>query len=323
MAAAHPTATVVIATRDRPRTLAACLESLGALQPPPGGFEAVVVDDGGRVSPEGALAGVADRLDLRLVRRTGPGGPAAARNTGAREARGRLLAFTDDDCRVHPGWLTALVAAIDSGGGDVAAGGRTLAGDPANPWARASAMVEAAVYAHENRDRARARFLTPKNLAVPAAAFARLGGFDPAFRWSEDRDFCDRWLQAGGEMAYVPAAVVRHDRPRRARSFWRQHFEYGRGARRYHATRRARGRPGLRPDPRFYARLLALSVSEPGSPPQRLGDTGLVSAAQVATVAGYLAALLAGRPSREGRSTLDMARASSPKRLRARGRLAR
>src|SRR5204863_1572086 len=128
------------------------------------------------------------------------------------------------------------------------------------------------------------------NLAVPAAGFAVLGGFDPAFRWSEDRDFCDRWLQAGRGMAYVPAAVVRHDRPLRARPFWRQHFEYGRGAHRYHATRRARGRPGLRPDPRFYARLLSLSVSEPGSPARRLGDTALVTAAQLATVAGYFSA---------------------------------
>jgi glycosyltransferase involved in cell wall biosynthesis len=320
---AIPTASVVIPTRDRPRTLAACLESLAALEAPPGGFEAVVVDDGGRESLDGALDAVADRLDARLVRRARPAGPAAARNLGARRARGRVLAFTDDDCRVGPVWLAALVGAIDAAGGGVAAGGPTLAGHPANRWARASATVEAAVYVHENRGGAEARFLTPKNLAVPAADFAAVGGFDPTFRWSEDRDFCDRWREDGRGMAYVARAIVRHDRPLRARDFWRQHLEYGRGAHRYHRTRRARGRGGLRPDPRFYARLLALSASKPGSPGRRLGDTALVTAAQLATVAGYFAARRAGTPTSEGGSTFPSASASSRARLSASGRAAR
>lgn len=320
MPGAAPTASVVIATRDRPRTLIACLGSLAGLSAPPGGFEVVVVDDGGREPLEPVLEAMADRLDVRLVRRGGSGGPAAARNDGARHARGRVLAFTDDDCRVEPGWLTALVAATD---GSVAAGGPTVAGHPANRWARASATVEAAVYAHENRAGARARFLTPKNLAVPAAEFAAMGGFDAAFRWSEDRDFCDRWRGQGRRMAYVADAVVRHDRPLGPRDFWRQHVEYGRGARRYHATRRARGRPGLRPDPRFYARLLALAASASGPPGRRVGDAGLVVAAQVATVAGYLAARRAGTPISEGVSTRHSASASSRARVSATERVAR
>src|SRR5216684_1535797 len=71
-----------------------------------------------------------------------------------------------DDGGGGPAWLAALVEAI-GGADDVAAGGITHAGLPGNPWARASAAVEAAVYAHENRDPGRARFLTPKNLVVP------------------------------------------------------------------------------------------------------------------------------------------------------------
>jgi GT2 family glycosyltransferase len=323
MTAPDPAASVVVATRDRPRTLAACLRSLAALRPPPGGFEAIVVDDGGSLSPERALAGVSDRLDVRLVRRSGRGGPAAARNAGAREARGRVVAFTDDDCRVGTGWLSALVAAIDGAGGNVAAGGPTVAGRPANRWNRASATIEAAVYGHENREPARARFFTPKSLALPAEAFARLGGFDPAFRWSEDRDFCDRWLEAGGRMVYVPSAIVRHDRPLRARPFWRQHLEYGRGSHRFHATRRARGRGGLRPDPRFYARLLALALSEPGSPARRLDAATLVTAAQLATAAGYFAARRAGTPTSEGRSFRLRASRSSPGRWSTTERAAR
>lgn len=36
--------------------------------------------------------------------------PAAARNAGARAARGRHLAFTDDDCWPEAGWLRELAA---------------------------------------------------------------------------------------------------------------------------------------------------------------------------------------------------------------------
>jgi GT2 family glycosyltransferase len=320
VAGPKPAASVIVATRDRPDTLDACLDSLAALRPPPDGFEVVVVDDGGRVALEPVLAAVADRVDVRLVRRPRPGGPAAARNEGARHARAAWLGFTDDDCRVEPGWLATLAAAV-RGDEAVAAGGATRAGRPENPWARASAAVEAAVYAHANRDPARATFLTPKNLLVPAAGFADVGGFDAAFRWSEDRDFCDRWLASGRRLAYVASAVVLHDRPLSAGGFWRQHLEYGRGSRRFHATRRARGRPGLRPDPRFYAGLVRQA-----SAPRELA---LVVGAQIATAAGYLAG---GRPdlpgSERARSTAvrwpgDSSRAESSARLTEVGRDAR
>jgi GT2 family glycosyltransferase len=315
---AAPATTVVIPTRDRHAPLVACLESLAALRPPPGGFEVVVVDDGGGAPLEAALSALAGRVEVRLVRRPHAGGPAAARNEGAAQARGRLLAFTDDDCRVGPGWLAALVETVGAAD-DLAAGGITHAGLPGNPWARASAAVEAAVYAHENRDPDRARFLTPKNLVVPAVAFAAVGGFDPAFRWSEDRDFCDRWLRSGRRLAFVPGAAVEHDRPPTAAGFWRQHFEYGRGARRFHAARRRRGGPGLRPDPRFYVRLV-----RGGGDPRNLG---LMVGAQLATAAGYVTARRPQTPpattSSDGGSARESASASSRSRLTASGRAAR
>ena len=284
------------------------------------------MDDGSPDPPDDVLAAVADRLDVRLVRRERSGGPAIARNDGVHQARGRVLAFTDDDCRVDRWWLRALVAAVDSGTG-VAAGGTARAGLAGNRWARASEAVEAAVYAHENHDALSARFLTTKNLAVGAAEFAAVGGFDPRFRWSEDRDFCDRWLADGCRMAYVPEAIVYHDRPVGAREFWRQHHDYGRGSHRFHALRRARGAPGLRPDLRFYVRLVARSARSSGSAVQRAQATVLTVAAQLATVAGYLSAVgVAARSSRaistDGGSAARSPSAESAPRLTATSRSA-
>src|SRR2546423_10772300 len=166
---------VVVATHDRPAALAACLASLARLEPPPGGFEVVVVDDGGAAPVDGVLAGVDDRLDVRLARRERSGGPAIARNDGARHARGRVLAFTDDDCRVDPGWLRALVAMVELGTG-MAAGGTTYAGLPGNRWARASEAVEAAVDAHEDSDAAGGPVPARPGPGRPARALAAVGG---------------------------------------------------------------------------------------------------------------------------------------------------
>ena len=66
----------------------------------------IVVDDGSRPGIEA----IVDQFSgMRYVRQKHVG-LSAARNQGAREARGDILAFTDDDCEPDPAWLVELVA---------------------------------------------------------------------------------------------------------------------------------------------------------------------------------------------------------------------
>jgi GT2 family glycosyltransferase len=297
------------------------------MRPPPGEVEVVVVDDGGSAPAAHHLPTIHGSPHVRLVRRRRSGGPAAARNDGAAAARGRLLAFTDDDCRPDPGWLYALVRALAVAPG-AAVGGPALPGLPGNPWTQASAAIEDVVFTHENRDPDQAGFLTPKSLAVAAADFGAIGGFDPAFRVSEDRDFCDRWRAGGRRLVYVPQAVVHHDSPASARAFLRQHLAYGRGSRRFHAVRRRRGARGLRPDARFYARLLARPLSASGGLIGRVRLLALLLAAETATVTGYALEAgerhdPAGTSSTDGESPRASARLSRSERLSRVARAAR
>jgi glycosyltransferase involved in cell wall biosynthesis len=85
-----PTFSVVIPTFGRPAFLAEAVASV--LRQSFADFECIVVDD---ASPE--PASLADDPRLRLVRREHNGGPPAARNTGIDAARGRYVAFLDDD----------------------------------------------------------------------------------------------------------------------------------------------------------------------------------------------------------------------------------
>lgn len=283
--------TVIIPTHNRPDPLAACLAALGRSRYPRQLVEVVVVDDGGRVDLDQAIASF-DGSRLRLLRQPHRG-PGAARNAGARIARGRWLAFTDDDCLPEPGWLHALAAQLQLDP-RWAVGGHTINHLAGNPFSGASQMAIDYLYAHYNTTGAgEAHFFTSNNLAVPAAAFEAIGGFDETYTRaaSEDREFCSHWLQRGYRLHYEPMARVRHAHHLDAASLWRQHFNYGRGARRYHLVRSDRGqrRPRFEP-PAFYVALIFYPwrCRRQG----RLRLSLLLALTQIAHTAGFLNALL-------------------------------
>ena len=74
------------------------------------GLEIIVVDDGSTDSTPAALEEWGARI--RVIRQPNRG-PAAARNNGARTARGEYLAFLDADDAWLPGKLIAMVPALD------------------------------------------------------------------------------------------------------------------------------------------------------------------------------------------------------------------
>jgi glycosyltransferase involved in cell wall biosynthesis len=241
---------VVIPTRSRPQRLATCLESLAAQDYPRERFEVIVVDDGGR-SLNQVIAGFRRRLQLRVLEQP-HSGRSAARNQGAAQAQGDLVAFTDDDTQPEPGWLRALITRHATVPGH-ALGGRTVSISPANPYARASGAILDLAYAHRNRRLTRdARFFAASNLALPADRFRMLGGFDTRLRVSEDRELCDRWAEHGFGMTYVPEARIRHATPTTLRGFCEKHFGYGRGAFDYQRSRWRRGRGLSGFDSSFY-----------------------------------------------------------------------
>jgi GT2 family glycosyltransferase len=251
----EPHVTVVVPTYNRPDELSRCLAALAAQDYPRDRFEVLVADDGGALSPASVVEGFGDVLDLRLLRLT-HGGPAHARNRAVEQARGALLAFTDDDCRPHPDWLRRLVAALDREPAALV-GGRVANALVDNPFSSASQTVTDVVYAHYNARPEDARFFASNNLAIATVEYRRIGGFDERFvvLACEDRELCDRWLASGGRMLYAPDAVVSHAHALDLRSFVRQHFTYGRGAVHFHRIRAERGSGTMRDEMSFHADL--------------------------------------------------------------------
>jgi len=98
---------IIIPTYNRKERLHRVLDGL-RLQVPQvvGGAEIVVVDDG---STDGTFESLSKRIRLAQIRayRQTNQGPAAARNLAAKEAKGELIFFLDDDMLPEPGLLAA------------------------------------------------------------------------------------------------------------------------------------------------------------------------------------------------------------------------
>ena len=278
-----PTISVVVPTHNRHRQVRRCVDVIASQSLPEGGsFEIIVVDDGS------ATPVTVERLAVPVtVLRQPQGGPARARNTGVRAARAALVAFIDDDCEPEPGWLAALVAAARQAPG-CGYGGRVVNRLPGNRFAEASQLIVSFLCDYHRDGDGSGRFFTSNNLAFHRGALLELGGFDGHYTRAagEDRELCDRWTDAGRRIRFVPDAVVGHAHAMTLRSFWRQHFDYGRGAWGFRTARAARaGRP-VRVEPwTFYRDLLLYPMRAHGGRGAIL--SGLVLLSQLANALGF------------------------------------
>jgi GT2 family glycosyltransferase len=277
---------VVIPSYGRPDRLSSCLAALARQEGGP--YRTYVVDDG---SPEPLEPVCAGHPWVRYIRQKNAG-PATARNAGAAAARAAgagFLCFTDDDCRPHPGWARALVSAQ---GGEVRhlVGGRVLNALAENVYSSASQSLADYLSEYFREAGGILPFFTSNNIGCSTDLFEELGGFDQSFPLAaaEDRDFCVRWRDRIGPLVYAPDAVVDHAHPLTLRRFWRQHANYGRGARHLHRIMASRGDGRRRREPAgFYAGLLLHPLR--ARRPAALAQSALMVVSQMAMVAGYAA----------------------------------
>lgn len=106
---------IVVPTWNRRELLQEVLESLFAQVLPPDEFELIVVDDGSTDGTDQLLQEFMQRARFRVVyhKLLRNVGAVPARNVAVRLTQAPVLAFTDSDCRVVPGWLEAGLAALD------------------------------------------------------------------------------------------------------------------------------------------------------------------------------------------------------------------
>ena len=183
---------VIIATYNRRELLLRAIQALRAQTLDPDRFEIIVVDDGSTDGTAAALQGSGAQVFSQPNR-----GPAAARNLGLQQARGRWVVMTDDDTIPSPRWLESVEQAIGRHPDWIGVEGRTVCPDP-DPLGH---WVE----------NLRGRQYITANMAYRRDVLLQLGGLDEAFPHPkcEDTELAWRCLQRG-PIGYWPAMEVLH-----------------------------------------------------------------------------------------------------------------
>lgn len=244
--------TVVVSTRDRPESLERCLRSLATLTYQR--VEVFVVDNAPsgtetydlvmRIRPELERDGLA----VSYLVEPNPG-LSHGRNCGLAHSRTDIVAFTDDDVEVDPGWVSALVVAFDR---DPDAGCVTGLVPTAKIDTIAHRHFDRRVDWSTNCERRRYTLVsandvsrshpfatgvmgTGANFALRRSSMADVGTFDVGLgagsptRGGEDLDMFLRVMLAGCAIIYEPAAIVWHHHRTDDGALRSQLFAYGLG----------------------------------------------------------------------------------------------
>ncbi len=223
-APARSSVSVIIPFRDEPRFLRTCVDSVRrtALEID---LEVLLVDNGSS-EPETAtlLEVLAAHAEVRTLTDPRPFNWAALNNAAARQARGDVLVFLNNDIEAHrEGWLGALCAQAlrpDVG----AVGARLLypdrrvqhcgivvglTGAAGHPLAGLDETSDG--YLHMATVTRECSAVTGACLATRRVVFERMGGFDEALGVDlNDVDYCLRARQDGYRVVYEPGAELIH-----------------------------------------------------------------------------------------------------------------
>ncbi|MBW2504475.1 MAG: mycofactocin biosynthesis glycosyltransferase MftF [Deltaproteobacteria bacterium] len=222
----QPTVSIIIPVKDRAEDLRNCLNSLHKLSYPQDHLDIIVVDDGSKdETPE-----VAKELGARLLSSGAVGGgPALARNTGARAATGEILAFIDSDCTASEEWLNELLPVFVEK--QVAAVGGWVDGMHKDTALDCYEAVMSSLNLGTRELSGEAGddtfYLPSCNLLVRKDAFLAAGCFRTELQVGEDVDLTWRLRDAGWKIVYLPRGKVFHAHRSRLWPFMKRRFEYG------------------------------------------------------------------------------------------------
>lgn len=216
-----PLVSIFIPTYNDAEPLAACLQSLGALDYPRGQAEIVVWDNASRDDTGRRVAEAFGRLrgqgwlGLRLLRSPRNEGSYVPYNLGEAQlaSGGAYILGLDADVEIAPDALARLVAVANEGRVAVV-GARSVYFDRPDRTAHGAGFVArwSARYGEADPDQPiDCDYVIGCCWLLDRHAFRAVGGFDPRFfinHW--EVDYCLRLKQRGWRIRFEPRAVARH-----------------------------------------------------------------------------------------------------------------
>jgi glycosyltransferase involved in cell wall biosynthesis len=218
-------ASILIPTYNGAKRIGNCLDALlpqiAANKARGREVEIVVIDDG---SKDDTAAVVSRYAGVRLISQANAG-PASARNRGAREARGRILLFTDDDCVPMPEWLDAMLACFDD---STVVGAKGIYRTHQKSLAARFVQIE-----YEDKYRLMANAPSIDFIDTYSAGFIRdrfqeMEGYDTSFpvACAEDIELSYRMSARRWKMIFAPKAIVYHTHPATFSSYFKKKYKF-------------------------------------------------------------------------------------------------
>lgn len=218
--------TACICTHDRPGYLRDCLEGLRRQTVGADRFDILIVDSASTGdAPAQIVRLVAEAANTRLLRVERPG-VSFARNAGAEAARGRYIAYIDDDAIPAPDWIERILVAIAATDPSPALiGGRILPRweAPLPAWWPPQLRGTLSIIEFEGCGEYRTAALPPglepygANMVVHVPTLLAIGGFGrysgrvgKALLSDEEVQLAWRLQAAGFSARYDPRIVVQH-----------------------------------------------------------------------------------------------------------------
>jgi GT2 family glycosyltransferase len=229
-----PDVSVIIASYNAAATIERCLAALTTIVTDVS-FEVILVDSSGDGTAELVATKFPEVSVVAARRRLYPGD---ARNLGAAKARGPILAFTDADCIVTPGWMDVTSQAHRDG--SLAVGGSIDNANPQSLTSWANYFCEFTAWMPSGKPRHVVEIPTAC-LTVKRSAFETFGPFIGDTLCS-DSAFCWRLTRAGSPPLFLPALRVSHLNVTQPLVYLRRKWRHGRAFARVRAVEHGFGR---------------------------------------------------------------------------------
>lgn len=218
---------VIIPSYNSSRTLPECLRALLNQNLSRKDYEIIVVDDGSTDSTRDIVRSFTGKnKNIRYIYQKNKG-PAAARNLGARKAKGSILLFTDSDCVPEKGWIKNMIEPFQ----DTEIVG--VAGAYGKNLEDKSLIARFTNYEIKDRYKKLTKqeeidFIGTYAAAYRRNAFMKTKGFDESFKTASGEDPALSFeMTRYGKLVFQPSARVSHHHPNTLKKLLKQKFKTG------------------------------------------------------------------------------------------------
>jgi glycosyltransferase involved in cell wall biosynthesis len=278
-----PYLSLIIPYHNSEATIGPLLESVYASKSAPT-FEVIIVDDGSKINIKDQISNIKNsypvlkrQRNIRYFRLIHNKGPAAARNRGAKEAKGKFIVFLDSDVRLFPDTLHNLAKIYLDDPDVVALTGVWVKEQVSNDFFPNFKALRDWSYWINERDKSGYYFLFSTRIAsIKKSVFLRLGGFDEMYSGAlvEDIELTYR-IARRYAIIFAPNVRVHHE----FEGFWPIAMKYF--LRSYHWSHLYARRKKFDP--------VATTLQEAITAVSGVGIVGLTIAAVISGAVGYWA----------------------------------